>query len=630
MPPHRLLLMAGAGWLLAASAAQAISFGRPPASVALGSTLDLVLPVRLEADEVLEPECVSAELTIGDRRVPPHNLRWAVESGSGPLDRQIRVMSMVVVDEPVVTVQINTGCSLRMSRRFTAFADPPLGGAAGPVGPAAPTAIAADPRDGAGGAGAAPRRAAAASAAAAQDAAPPARPAARPARRGAAPTRPSRERPATADARPAASVAPRLSLESPDPALLRQAMAAAIAEQQASAAQAAEAASAAAAAAASAAARVQALEQQVQRLLDEGRRQREELQQLRAQAARQSAAERWLPWMGALLAMALALAAWLGLRLRRLQRDAQTRWWADAAEVLADARPDPQPAAQAAPAPGRGGATAGHSGQPSATGPRSAAAAAAPMELDLTLPGATDEVETAVGPVTVEPEWSRTAPPPRAVSADELIDLEQQAEFFVVLGQDEAAIDLLVGHLRDSGGTSPLPYLKLLEIYRRRGEREAYDRTRERFNQRFNAYAPDWDTDMQQGRVLADYLQVLMRLQSAWASPIDAMAELQTLLFRTDEGELFDLPAYREVLLLYSVARDLYDHEAREAAPDVDVLLPLQTTGFGTTEPMPDATMVGEATIVLTPELRLEGPTQYHAVDLDLGPAPATPKPKRR
>jgi hypothetical protein len=96
-----LLLMAGAGWLLAAPAAQAVSFGRPPASVTLGSTLDLVLPVRLEADEVLEPECVSAEITIGERRVPPHNLRWAVEPGPGPSERQIRVISLVVVDEQI-------------------------------------------------------------------------------------------------------------------------------------------------------------------------------------------------------------------------------------------------------------------------------------------------------------------------------------------------------------------------------------------------------------------------------------------------------------------------------------------------------------------------------------------------
>ena len=40
------------------------------------------------------------------------------------------------------------------------------------------------------------------------------------------------------------------------------------------------------------------------------------------------------------------------------------------------------------------------------------------------------------------------------------------------------------------------------------------------------------------------------------------MAELEALLFRKSRGELFDLPAYHEVLFLYSLARDLLDREA--------------------------------------------------------------------
>ena len=36
--------------------------------------------------------------------------------------------------------------------------------------------------------------------------------------------------------------------------------------------------------------------------------------------------------------------------------------------------------------------------------------------------------------------------------------------------------------MRSTGGKSPLPYLKLLEIHRRRGDRDAYERIRERFN----------------------------------------------------------------------------------------------------------------------------------------------------
>jgi hypothetical protein len=162
----------------------------------------------------------------------------------------------------------------------------------------------------------------------------------------------------------------------------------------------------------------------------------------------------------------------------------------------------------------------------------------------------------------------------RELSVEELIDLEQQADFFVVLGQDEAAIDLLMGHVRSSGGVSPLPYLKLLEIYRRRGEREAYERVRERFNRRFNAYAPDWDADLQQGKSLDEYPKIQTQLQRFWDEPSRVTALLDdSLMRRGDGGENFELPAYRELLFLYSIARDLVEHPAAAAA--VDLLLPL-------------------------------------------------------
>ena len=189
-------------------------------------------------------------------------------------------------------------------------------------------------------------------------------------------------------------------------------------------------------------------------------------------------------------------------------------------------------------------------------------------------------------PLPVVPS-SAEAAAARELSIEELIDLEQQAEFFVVLGQDDAAIDLLVEHVRSTGGSSPLPYLKLLEIYYRLGDPEAYERTRARFNQRFNAYAAEWSAGLQQGRSLEDYPDVLPRLTRAWPSPLDAMAELEALLFRRSRGEVFDLPAYREVLFLYALARDLQDREAAETG-NVDLLLPLADGGnFGVTSPHP-------------------------------------------
>ena len=134
-----------------------------------------------------------------------------------------------------------------------------------------------------------------------------------------------------------------------------------------------------------------------------------------------------------------------------------------------------------------------------------------------------------------------------------------------------------MSHVRSNGGISPMPYLKLLEIYRRRGDHDDYQRIRERFNRRFNAYAPDWDADLQQGRSLEDYPDTIARLAGIWSTPVRVMETLDASLFRRNlSDDTFDLPAYRELLFLYSIARDLAEHEGAIAARgNVDLLLPL-------------------------------------------------------
>jgi hypothetical protein len=162
------------------------------------------------------------------------------------------------------------------------------------------------------------------------------------------------------------------------------------------------------------------------------------------------------------------------------------------------------------------------------------------------------------------------------MSVEELIDLEQQADFFVVLGQDEAAIDLLLAHVRNPGATTPLPYLKLLEIYQRRGEHIEYERVRKHFNAQFKASAPAWNEDLEQGPWLDDYPSVMGSLQQAWTSPERALETLRaSLVDRAEPAKPFTLPAYRELLLLYAIARDLAERDEG----GVDVLLPLDDAG---------------------------------------------------
>ena len=625
------LVIAG---LAAAAALDAAAAGLSATSTSavLGQPLDFAVQVRLQPGETLAQECVSAEVTVGDRRVPPPLVR-ALLVATGTDAARIRVTTDQAIDEPVVGVLLNAGCaSARFTRRFVVLADPPIdlapATAAAPLVPAQALAPAAVPstgspptgspftgspftgsqssgletsdRDAATGADLASQRQAAPRPPRAPET-PEARQA-REARRTAQRLARAERRAAAAAARTAApraaqpaaeAAAPRLRLEAVEPASGAAAVGVEAALQ--AVADAASAARAAASAASAAALRIATLERTVAELRGDANAGRDVAVELRARLARAEQASRWTTPLLALVLLITALAAWLAWRLNGAERARQRGWQtpapADPEAPNSVLTPSKLPTA---PIP----FVNSEIKLPPSTAARSRPAWPAPVSLapDTEPPTplmATQPLER------LEPEdvTLRTEPmpqrgvieetAPRDVSIEELIDLEQQAEFFVVLGQDDAAIDLLVEHLRHTGGGSPLPYLKLLEIYRRRGRRAEYERLRERFNLRFNAYAPEWEADLQGGRTLDSYAGVIPRLQQVWPRPLDAMAELEALLFRKSRGDLFELPAYREVLFLYSLARDLLDREAADSG-QVDLLLPLADGGeFSSTSPAP-------------------------------------------
>ena len=613
MPRRKFAPVLGALLALVAAQAMASGFGRMHNATVLGQRLDFSVPLQLDAGQSISPECVTAEVLAGEFRVMPSAVHVAVVPGRDAGERLILVATDSTIDEPVVTVSVQIGCSSPMTRKFVAFVDPPLIAparaeaprdavlaAASPVPPSAPPVRSEASTD------ASPPSAAPATSAAAE-ARPPSAPrkakrsaakstavAARPKSRDAArksasvaSAKPRKPAPAphVAAAAPAAPAAkgPRLQLDAaPIDVMLAQTnlrltdtlpplfpVAVAAVQDAASAAATAEIAVQRE--------RLIALEASLAQLRTDAQVTQASLAQLQAQL-RESQAQRYAnPVVYALLAMCVLLGGAVALlwRSRAAERRQAAQWWtpvttasvAAATADAADATPRPAPGPVAVP----------------------------PEQWD-----ASDSIhgETTASPRLLEPAASvpPAAQSEREMSVDELIDLEQQADFFVVLGQDDAAIELLMSHLRSSGGTSPLPYLKLLEIYRRLNDREAYERARDKFNRRFNAHAPGWDADLQMGRALEDYAPVVAKLQSLWASPGLAMRALETSLFRRDAAaSTFDLPAYRELLFLYSVARDLSEQEAKPA--NVDVLLPFdaEESGSGTftqlhpTRPMPIA-----------------------------------------
>ena len=150
----------------------------------------------------------------------------------------------------------------------------------------------------------------------------------------------------------------------------------------------------------------------------------------------------------------------------------------------------------------------------------------------------------------------------RSVNVEELFDVQQQAEFFVSLGQHEQAIELLKHHIYGATSTSGVAYLDLLQLYHRFNRREEYDNLRDEFNRLYNAKVPEFDKYQQQARGLGRYPNALNSIETHWNKP-EILGVLEGLIFRhgdgspTEDAEAFDLEAYRELLMLFAVAKEV-------------------------------------------------------------------------
>jgi pilus assembly protein FimV len=623
------VVLAGMTLMLASGSSHGLGFGKPNSRSVLGDTLWLTVPLRLEAGEEIANECLAADVYFGDDKVAPSAVSAVVVAGNAN-ERVLKVSTTALINEPVVTVYLAAGCKARITRKFVAFADPP--------GMAMPNVAESTPVDVAGAIDAATIPAQAvvskpsALSAALQGKRQAAPVSAVRARAANGPNNPPSKVPGD-QAAPSLSKAPSLALasdgvrrpEGKKAKAPRQSAAALAATGSVSAGEGSRllldpveqeamvapslrmAASLNAVPSAddatpdvlarrdTAAAlwkamnatpeqmvrdrqRLQDLEQRLAQLKQEGDRARQNIAELqtRVQQSQSAAGDgKWLTVVVAVALAAIALAAYLYLQLRQARKLGQD-WWQSRSSEPSDT---PEPSAHSESDLGHTTAefvhvpsTPGSLGRVAPASSAMAQRAAAVEAVHQMVPDVAPAAVRVASPL----QQARVQPSePREVSVEELIDLEQQAEFFVVLGQDDAAIDLLEGHVQSTTGASPLPFLKLLEIYRRTGKRSEYERVQAEFNKRFNAHAPQWDSDFQHGHELVEYPGVIDRLQALWATPAKAMGVLEKSLTRPESGEdTFELPAYRELLFLYAVARDLSEREVNDRTT-VDLLLPV-------------------------------------------------------
>lgn len=546
---------------LAPPGAEALGLGRPFVHSTLGNPLDVSIPLTLAEGEQLTDACLRAEVSAGDARVPAGLLQLRVEGEPG--QQRIRLQSLARIDEPTLRITLALGCPLRLTREFNAFIDPPASAAAVPAPPPPAVPLVAAP---------------------VMVAEPASRPPAEPSPTVVAAPPVAKPRP-RASPRPAG---PRLVLERPEVlvaeaprpvappasaprmeltpeleaqiAQLEQTVAQLRAELQAR--QLAEAAAASAPQAAALAPSPVAVPAAVAGV--------------RVPAYRSPMT--WLLTLGlSLLAGAAAFHAsrWRDQRMRR-----ERAYWQALHAAEGAAAPVPMTPLQPGMAPPVTGGPAAlpDEGQHQITSPQPRPMPWAPAH------GA------APGAATAERSMQATQPLPAQAAAapvlsneltvvDELLDLEQQIDFLQLLGQQEAAADLLAARLA-RGHAGAMPYLLLLELCQQRGEPEAFADLAKRFEQQFQTLAPQWSQSLARGRSLDASPSVIAHLQVIWSDPGAAMQMLRELLAHgAGPGTPhFDLPAYRDLLMLYSVARDLFEGGLRSEG--VDLMLPLDSS-FG-------------------------------------------------
>lgn len=170
----------------------------------------------------------------------------------------------------------------------------------------------------------------------------------------------------------------------------------------------------------------------------------------------------------------------------------------------------------------------------------------------------------------------------RVIPPEELFDIQQQAEFFVSVGEHQQAIDVLKNHIHSHAKASPLAYLELLRLYHTLSRPSEFSGLRTEFMAQFNAFVPEFSRFTRPGRSLERYNDALAEIEAEWTSGT-VVHLLEALLFREagdPSGVPFDLSAFDDLLLLWSIARTTSpDERGTVGAPRVRTT-PEAASGF--------------------------------------------------
>lgn len=638
------LWMLGAVALCMATGSEALTLGRARGSALLGQPLDVSVAVQAAADESVSADCFEAEVYYGDVRQESGLVRVSVGDAAPGQTIPVRVSVQAFVDEPVVTLYLRGGCGMKTMRKYVLLADLASETTAPalqlPVARPAPQ-IAAP----------APQPAAAATPIAKPTVAPP--PAVEAPKKQRAAAKPAGNPPATAlrssdrlgSARAQESVVkrPRLKLAAidlpeRDPVLRlsNELLSNPVEDVQKRT---------------EAAALWRALNMGMQDVLSEQERSRlldADFKALREQTAKNQAqllelgsrlekaeSQRYAnPLVYGLVLLLMVMVGGLIWAWRRMREANVDPWWSGSV----DSMHDEQPVREAAPRPVSRPAARAEAPRPVVANDKTIAYATTEtmagadqgvdIEIDLEMgpsvfaPVARDEAghlpplpnmvvtDGPKGEAGVRDFAHSVAGTLRAINSQELLDVRQQADFFMTLGQYDDAIAMLENDIKGSRDSNPLVYLDLLKILHTLSRKEEFDRYRREFNVLFTGEVPEYVHFNQSGNRLEQYPDVCQQICDAWHSP-NVLETIERYLVKSPasvEPWHFDLEAYRDLLLLHGVASRVGAESDSAAAP------------FKTTRPGPAQALDHVDLPIIEPPQDL-APNRTQDVDLNLDSA---------
>jgi hypothetical protein len=338
--------------------------------------------------------------------------------------------------------------------------------------------------------------------------------------------------------------------------------------------------------------------------------------------------------LGALLVACAAAFAYIVLRLRNNGFDASP-WWSGtdersvtAAKITATAPVPIVPASREITIPAKLAATVADGAAGKSKVPESILSKPVDQEPDTTRSTVAMDVlpvppsistSAAISPRSPHVEFGHSNTGViKAINTKEMLDVRQQAEFFMALGQHDEAVRLLESNIRDSVDANPLVFLDLLKILHTLSRRADFERYREEFNVQFTGRILDYSNFLLEGNGLDAYEEICQQIVVLWPTEY-TIDFIEQCLVRTpddDPEQGIDLEAFKDLLLLYGVLRRLEQ-------TDESAYLPFSTSRTANApsvvpnEPSSHAKAEG-ATSPPLPVIEAEPPVVDVDLDLDL------------